>query len=575
MINKRLIKMSQSSTKHVVKISVYQVLAMLANVVLIFGISNLFMNIYTGNQVNYVKIILIYGFVILVRVVLKIQIANEAVKASSSVKIMLRTKIYQKMLDLGGKYSEKFKTAEVVQVASEGIDQLEMYFSSYLPQFFYCMTAPILLFIILSTISFKASFVLFICVPLIPISIVIVQKIAKKLLAKYWGLYTGLGDDFLENIQGMTSLKIYGADEFYHNEMNKSAENFRKITMKVLTMQLNSIIIMDLVAYGGASLGAIISILELQSGNIDLFGACVIILLASEFFLPMRLLGSFFHIAMNGLSASKRMFKILDMLDEEDRNQEITDEKYDISFKNVSFSYDNDKIVLKNINFTAGTGLTSIVGVSGSGKSTISSLITTKMTNFDGEIMISDKNINKICKNDIYKNITKITDRGYIFEGTVRSNLQMANPYATDEMMINVLKKANIWEMFSSLVGLDSKINQRGSNLSGGEKQRLNIARAMLKDSPIYIFDEVTSNIDCESEDDIMKVILNIAKDKTVILISHRLQNVVKSDKILMLKNGEITEEGTHKILIDANKDYAELFNTQKSLEEVRKCEIY
>lgn len=566
MINPRLIKTSKESLKYVIYIAICQIVAMLANICLIFAIGDFVRDIYLQLQPNYTFTICVYVGVIAVRYWLKKITAQLGVKASSQVKVTLRTKIYDKILKLGGKYTDKVSTAEVVQVASEGVDQLEMYFASYLPQFFYCMSAPLILFIILANISFKASFVLFICVPIIPISIIIVQKIAKKLLAKYWGLYTSLGDDFLENIQGMTTLKIYGADQQYHDNMNNSAENFRKITMKVLMMQLNSIIIMDVIAYGGASLGAIMSILELQKGNIDIFGACVIILLSAEFFLPMRLLGSFFHIAMNGMSACKKMFKLLDMTEPESGAEEITHGS--VEFSNVGFAYDDTKDILKNITFTANKGLTSIVGVSGSGKSTISSLLIGKITGYSGSIKISDcQNINR---QSIYKNITRVTEKGYIFAGTVRTNLQMADPNASEETMTNVLKQANVWELFKGLRGLDTKILERGTNLSGGEKQRLNIARALLKDSKIFIFDEVTSNIDVESEDDIMKVILTLAKDKTVLLISHRLQNVVSSDNILMLKNGEITEQGTHENLMKNNLDYAELFTTQKELEEVR-----
>lgn len=566
MINKRLINTSKKSLNYVFEITFYQIISMLLNIALIFQIASFFDDIYNKSNPNYIQTIVVYAVVITFRSLLKKKIAKLGVLASSEVKVNLRTLIYKKILNIGGKYTEKISTAEVTQVASEGVEQLEMYFASYLPQFFYCMTAPIILFGILSFISFKASFVLFLCVPLIPISIVIVQKIAKKLLAKYWGIYTSLGDDFLENVQGMTSLKIYGADEHYHKEMNKSAENFRKITMKVLTMQLNSIIIMDIVAYGGASLGAIMAIKELQNGSIEFFGAVVIILLASEFFLPMRLLGSFFHIAMNGMSASKKMFKILDLEEKNDGIDEVKTSK--VEFENVTFSYDGTKEILKNISFEATRGLTSIVGVSGSGKSTISSLIVSKL---DAKgVKIGENEILKISRKSLFEHITRVTDKGYIFEGTVRSNLMMACENASDDEMISVLKKANVWALFEKMDKLDTKILERGSNLSGGEKQRLNIARALLKDSEIYIFDEVTSNIDAESEDDIMKVILELAKFKTVILISHRLQNVVSSDNILMLKDGEIKEKGTHDELLEQKGEYATLFLKQKELEEVR-----
>ncbi|MFI3169491.1 MAG: ABC transporter ATP-binding protein/permease [Faecalibacterium sp.] len=568
MINKRLIATSKQSMRYVKQIALLQILAMLMNVLLVFTVADFFSDAYYGNSRNYLAVIAVYLVVIATRAWLKQNIATLGAKTASEVKVRLRTTIYQKMLDLGGKYTDKMSTAEVVQVASEGVEQLEMYFANYLPQFFYCMVAPLILFLLVAGISFKAALVLFLCVPLIPISIVIVQKISKKLLAKYWGLYTGLGEDFLENIQGMTTLKIYGADEVYHKQMNQSAENFRKVTMKVLTMQLNSIIIMDVIAYGGASLGAIIAIIELQKGTLGFFGACVIILLSAEFFLPMRLLGSFFHVAMNGMSASKKMFEILDMKPHVQGEVEI--EGQEIAFHHVRFSYDAQKTILQDISFVAKQGLTSIVGVSGSGKSTISSLLVAKLEGYHGEIIIGQHSLSTLNRNSLYQNITRVTDKGYIFEGTVRTNLQMAKPEATTLEMVAVLKRANIWALFAQQSGLDTAISERGANLSGGEKQRLNIARALLKDSPIYIFDEITSNIDVESEDDIMQVILLLAKTKTVVLISHRLQNVVQSNQILMLKEGGIIERGTHSDLLALDGEYAALYNTQKELEGVR-----
>ncbi len=471
MINKRLIATSKESMRYVKQIALFQILAMLMNVLLVFAVADFFSDVYCGNSRNYLAVIAVYLLVIATRAWLKRQIATLGGKTSSEVKVRLRTTIYQKMLDIGGKYTDKMSTAEVVQVASEGVEQLEMYFANYLPQFFYCMVAPLILFLLVSGISFKAAFVLFLCVPLIPISIVIVQKISKKLLAKYWGLYTGLGEDFLENIQGMTTLKIYGADEVYHKQMNQSAENFRKVTMKVLTMQLNSIIIMDVIAYGGASLGAIIAITELQKGALGFFGACVIILLSAEFFLPMRLLGSFFHVAMNGMSASKKMFEILDMKQQVQGKAEI--EGQGIAFQNVSFSYDVQKTILRDISFVAKQGLTSIVGVSGSGKSTISSLIVAKLEGYHGEIIIGQHALRTLTRDSLYRNITRVTDKGYIFEGTVRTNLQMAKPEATMFEMVAVLKRANIWALFEQQNGLDTAISERGANLSGGRKATL------------------------------------------------------------------------------------------------------
>ncbi len=568
MLNKRLIATSKHSMKYVRRIAACQIAAMLLNIVLVVAIARFLSDMYHGNALPYAAVLRVYVLACVGRALLKRQIATLGAKTASAVKVHLRTTIYQKMLDLGGKYTDKFSTAQVVQVASEGVEQLELYFANYLPQFFYCMIAPLILFVVVCGIHVPAAIVLFLCVPLIPVSIVIVQKIAKKLLAKYWGLYTQLGDDFLENIQGMTTLKIYEADAYYHQKMNQSAENFRKVTMKVLSMQLNSIIVMDVVAYGGASLGAIMAIIALQNGQITFFGACVIVLLSSEFFLPMRLLGSFFHVAMNGMSASKKMFEILDLPVPEEGLNDVNGQE--ITFCDVHFSYDGEKPILRHVSFTAAQGLTAIVGESGSGKSTISSLVIAKIDGYEGDILIGAHERTGISRAALSRAITRVTDKGYLFEGTVRSNLHMAKPDATDGEMIAALERTQIWSLFAGMDGLDTTVQERGVNFSGGEKQRLNIARALLKDSPIYIFDEITSNIDVESEDAIMQVILALSQEKTVLLISHRLQNVVQADQILMLKDGEIAARGTHEELLRCGGDYAVLYNTQKELEGVR-----
>ncbi len=574
MINKRLINMSPESLGHIQKIVACQLSSTLANVALIFTIGTQVNQIYQGESPNILMTAMVFLSVIGLRCILKQTIAKNAFLASTNVKVTLRKAIYRKILELGGRYTKNLSTAEVIQVSSEGVDQLEIYFSSYLPQFFYCMLSPLMMFLILSPISFKAAFALFVCVPFIPISIMVIQKIAKKLLAKYWGLYASLGDNFLENVQGMTTLKIYQADETYHKEMNESAEHFRNITMKVLSMQLNSIIIMDLVAYGGTSLGIILAILELQNGNMNIGQAIIITLLASEFFLPMRLLGSFFHIAMNGMAASEKMFTILDLEVAETGTTKLEKDVDTVTFENVSFRYEADtKQILKEISFEAGIGMTSIVGVSGSGKSTISSLLCSQYEIEAGHISVGGVDLKLVEQKSLYETITRVTDKGYLFYGTVKSNLLMANPNATQQDMIEALRKANIWALFADKEGLDTKIEERGSNLSGGERQRVNIARALLKDSPVYIFDEVTSNIDVESEDDIIRLILELSKTKVVLFISHRLQNVVHSKQILMLQEGIMLEKGTHEELLQTKGFYANLFQTQQQLEQYRKVE--
>jgi ABC-type transport system involved in cytochrome bd biosynthesis fused ATPase/permease subunit len=577
MIKTRLIEQVPSSKKYIALTVLAQWLKTVANIVMIFILSNLLAQILDGKAFDFKRLLPYLGAiaaVMLVRYLCGYASSQTSFFASSEVKKVLRQKMYKKLTRMGASYSEKVSTSEVLQVFVEGVDQLELYFGKYLPQFFFAMLAPITLFAVLVFVSWKASVVLLICVPLIPLSIVAVQKIAKRLLSKYWGVYTNLGDTFLENIQGLTTLKVYQADERKNVEMNEKAEEFRRITMKVLTMQLNSVSVMDIVAYAGSAVGVVIAIIQVKNGTITLPQAFLIIMLAADFFLPLRLLGSFFHVAMNGMAASDKLFKLLDTKEDEHGAEIPENLDGDIEIKDLSFSYDGEKTVLNDISATFKKHeLISIVGESGCGKSTLASLLCGTTKGYSGSITIGGVEIKDIDEKTLMNNITAVNFNSYIFAGTVRENMLIADKSASDEKMIEALKMVNLWSFLSEQDGLDTKLNQQGSNFSGGQRQRLAIARALLHNTPIYVFDEVTSNIDAESENDIMAVIHNMAKIKTVILISHRLENVVGSDKILLLDKGKIEESGTHSELISFNKKYKLMYSTQAELEKYAKEE--
>ncbi|WP_317854221.1 ABC transporter ATP-binding protein/permease [Chakrabartyella piscis] len=504
---------------------------------------------------------------LLVRFVLTKQGSVSSHKIASLVKTTLRNKIYTKLCQVKGGYTEKFQTSELTQLATEGVEQMEIYFANYIPQFVYAFLAPITLFCIYVTLSVKTAVALFICVPLIPISIVAVQKFAKKLLGKYWGQYMGLSDRFLENLQGLTTLKIYAADERKHQEMNAEAEAFRKVTMKVLTMQLNSVTVMDVVAYGGTAIGMIFCALAFKEGTITMKEAVFMVLLAAEFFLSMRTLGSFFHIAMNGVAASERMFRFFDT---EDQTKEgILQKDGNISVKHLDFCY-GDKQVLFDVNMEIPKGsFISIVGESGSGKSTIAKILSGIIHHNKGKITIGNMGIETI--GNIEDFVTVVSLGSYIFAGTLAENLLMAKPNATEVELKSALEMVQLLGFVEENGGLHMQITERGSNLSGGQKQRLAIARALLKNSSIYIFDEATSNIDADSEDKIMEAILGLKGKHTVIQITHRLQNVIQSDAIFYMENGSIVEYGKHLELICTKKGYANLFATQEELENVGK----
>ena len=570
MIKVRLVGLLSHTKKYIVYTIMWQWAALLSQVLAVFSIADLLEHVVyrslTAPTVERTMIILV--LVVIIRLICERMGAKSSYLASVDVKRILRGMIYEKMLKLGASYKEKVSSSEVVQVATEGVEQLEIYFGKYLPQLFYSLIAPVTLFFILSRVSMKASVILLICVPLIPVSIMLVQKVAQKLLSNYWKTYTQLGDSFLENLQGLTTLKIYQADQEKADEMDTEAQRFRKITMKVLTMQLNSTTVMDIMEYGGAAIGMGIAVFEFLNGRIDVGGAICIVLLASEFFLPLRLLGSYFHIAMNGMAASDKIFKILDLPEPTPGTQMLPEGALDISLKDVHFSYEEGREILKGVSLELPAGhFVSLVGESGCGKSTIAGILSAKNRDYQGTITIGGIPLNEVNEANLMERVVLVRHNSYLFKGTVADNLRMAKPDATEQEMEDVLEKVNLLGFLQTQDGLQTQLQEKASNLSGGQCQRLVIARALLKDASVYIFDEASSNIDVESEELIMQVIHEIAKTKTVLLISHRLANVVHSDNIYFLKNGAIVENGTHETLMQKNGAYKHLYDSQLVLE--------
>ena len=570
MIKTRLVKLLSHAKKYIVFQVVWKWISLLCQIAMIYAASMLLesalFDAITKNQ------LLLYGIVIFIAISLRLicdrQASYASYEASVDVKRILREKIYGKLLKLGASYRESVATSEVVQMAAEGVEQLETYFGKYLSQLFYSLLAPITLFVILAFVNLKASLVLLICVPLIPISIVAVQKFAKKLLNRYWGIYTELGDSFLENLQGLTTLKIYQADADKADEMDEESQRFRRITMKVLTMQLNSTSVMDIIAYGGAAVGMIVTLSEYIKGNVSFSGALMIILLASEFFIPLRLLGSFFHIAMNGMAASDKIFALLDLPEPEEKEIELRKETTTIQLEDVRFAYEEERDILEGVTVElSGGSFTSLVGTSGCGKSTIAGILMGRNKGYRGSITIQDQELSKVSEKSLMDHITLVSHNSYLFKGTVRENLKMGKADASEKEMYAVLEKVNLLGFLEEQQGLDTPILERGSNFSGGQCQRLALARALLHDTPVYIFDEATSNIDMESEEMIMEVIRGLAKTKTILLISHRLANVVESDRIYMLEKGHVVQSGTHKELMESGGAYADLYRYQRDLE--------
>lgn len=573
MINRRLIGTVRESKKYIVGNVISQWISLVANIGMMAAIAKMLQSLYEGSiedrQLILTAIVAVAA--VGIRFLCSVISSRFGYLSSKEVKKTLRQMIYKKLLRLGSSYKEQTNTSEVVQVAVEGVDQLETYFGAYLPQFFYAMLAPITLFIVLSFVNFPSALVLLVCVPMIPVTIIAIQRWAKKLLAKYWSQYTALGDTFLENLQGLTTTKIYQADAFKHREMNEQSEHFRKITMKVLTMQLNSITIMDLIAYGGAALGVILAATQFRAGRVDLAGCIMIVLLAADFFLPMRLLGSFFHIAMNGMAASDKIFRLLDLPEPEQKNA-VVPKDCSVKCRNLCFSYEADREILHNVNmdFLKGS-FTAIVGESGCGKSTIAAILMGRNKEYTGKITVGEMSLSEIREDSLMENFTYISHQSYLFKGTIRENLLMAQPDAEEDTLWRVLEQVKLADFLRNEKGLDTMLNEKASNLSGGQCQRLALARALLHDSPVYIFDEATSNIDVESENDIMSQIYELAKTKTVILISHRLANVTGADNIYVIDKGNVAEAGNHKNLLARSGTYTKLWNAQQELENYAK----
>lgn len=571
MINKKLISFDRGAMRFVGANVAFQWLGMLCNIIFVRVIAQLVGAVFAGGLTHEMlrRDFVLCLFTIPLRYVFTLLASSMSDCASKDVKRTLRSKIYEKLTRLGAGYSETVATSEAVMLASEGVEQIDTYFAKYLPQLFYSLLAPVTLFVLLVGVHARSAIILLCCVPLIPMSIVAVQKFAKKLLDKYWGEYTTLGDSFLENIQGLTTLKIYQADGWKHEEMNRQAERFRKITMKVLTMQLNSVTLMDLMAYGGAGLGIISAVAAFAKGQITLTAALTILLLAADFFLPLRLLGSYFHIAMNGAASAEKIFRLLAADEPADGTQEAGEDTT-LKLDHVTFGYETDRTILHDVSLCIPQGsFVSLVGESGCGKSTIAAILSGARTGYTGSVTLGGVPVQMLREESRLRTLTVVPHNAAIFKGTVGSNLRMAAPAADDAALWAALEEVNLAAFCRSQQGLDTPLHEGGSNLSGGQRQRLAMARALLHDSPIYLFDEATSNVDAESENDIMAAIHKLAGKKTVILISHRLANVVDSDCIYVMDGGRIAEQGKHEALLTAGGVYSRLYNAQKQLEDL------
>ena len=568
MIDKELFRLIGGNKKYIFIAVLLQAIGLIANVSITGSVCYaVYLLTQNAEAVKFVYPLIGAIIGIIIRYICSRATGDIKDKLGRSVKKDLRERVYNKIVKLGVKTTDGMSMAGLTQVSVEGVEQLDLYYSSYLPQFFFAMIAPVILFLICVWIDWRTALVLIACVPLIPVSIVAVSKYAKKIFAKYWGKYTSMGDKFLDSVQGLKELKIFQADAAQHVKINESAEEFRVITMKVLVMQLASTTIMDLVAYGGAGVGIALAICGTAFWGLNPIAALFLCLVAVEFFLPLRAFGSAFHVAMNGASAGKKIISLLNAPDPEWGTENVDGKE--IKLENVTFSYDNKRDVLKNVDMTfPEKGMTAIVGESGCGKSTVVNMLVGAFRPQKGDVTVGGKQLEKLSRENWYSHLSAVSYNTYIFNESVRDNFKMAKEYVSDEEIFAALEKVNLKEFIEENGGLDKVITEDANNISGGQKQRLALAIALVSDKDIYVFDEATSNIDIESEAVIMKNIKAISESRSVIVISHRLANVVPADNIYYMEEGEIKESGSHEKLMAARQGYARLFAAQKTLEQ-------
>lgn len=567
MLDKELLRLLGSNRKYIFYTVAVMMTGLLANLSITAGICTaIYLLTQQAEPGAYLMPALLAAAGIIVRYAASRVSGNLKDILGRKAKKDLREKTYDKIVRLGVRSTDGMSIAGLTQVAMEGIEQLDLYYSSYIPQFFYAMLAPMVLFLVTVWIDWRVAVALICCVPLIPVSIIAVSKYAKKIFAKYWGKYTSMGDSFLDSVQGLRELKIFRADAARHEKMNRSAEEFRKITMKVLVMQLASTTIMDMVAYGGAGLGIAFAVTGAAYRGLPPVYALFLILVAVEFFLPLRAFGSAFHVAMNGVSAGKKILSLLAQPDPVWGDEELSGTE--LRLDNVTFSYDGERSVLRNVSMKfPAVGMTAIVGESGCGKSTAVGLLTGALRPGSGTVIAGGKPLENLSRAAYYSRVAVVSCNTYVFNTTVRENFRLAKKDVTDDDIISALEQVNLADFIRQNGGLDKAVTEDGANISGGQKQRLALAVNLVADKDIYIFDEATSNIDIESESVIMRNIKALSGMKSVIVISHRLENVVPSDLIYYMDNGEVRESGTHAALMEQQGGYFALYTAQKALE--------
>ena len=607
MVDKRLFTLVPGVRKLVVGKIVFLWIGLLADIALAASIVGIVAPLvrYAGNDLAFAAdvtefwlSVVVFLVIAVVRFVAHRLATKLGTLAAERVKLGLRSALYRKMLSLGPSYAQHTRTSDIVQLTGEGVDQVQSFFESFLPQLGFAILAPLTLFAVIAPINMPTAVTLLVCAPLIVIIVGLIAMRTAKTFRKYWGKYTDMGAVFLDDLQGLETLKTFDADERAAERMNREAEEFRVMTMHVLQIQLRSLTAMDVVAYGGAAAGIFVAVWQFMHGGnqafgdllvseprladplLGLSGVLFVILMAVDFFLPLRQLGSYFHVAMNGMTSSKRIFALLDVPGPQYGTQTLpAGADLGVRAESLGFAYgeDDSKPALHDVTLTMpARSLTAIVGESGSGKSTLAALVAGELEGYTGSLRFVDGGVTvelRDCSEDALMHAVSIVGaRSHLFAGTLRDNLLMAKPDATDEELRRALADAHILDFIDAQPdGLDMRIEQDAANLSGGQRQRIAVARALLRDTPIMIFDEATSSVDADSERLIMETVHRLAKHKTVLLITHRLADAVAADDIAVFADGGCVEIGTHDALIAADGVYAMMFRAQQDVERVGK----
>ncbi len=563
MIDFRLLKLIGKASQTIYLMTVLNTLGMILNIIITALICFMLYNGMSPGTELYKLCFLSLTILLAAGMRFFLGVQNEKLKSKLSTKVKrdLRQEVYTKTLKIALREHPDYKSASITQMSLEGIEQLDRWYTLYLPQFLFAFVAPFLLFSIILFIEPRTAWALLLSIPLIPLSILAVSRYAKRVFSKYWGIYLSMGDLFLDNLQGLRELKIFSADQLAQEKMNRSAEEFRRITMKVLVMQLSSIAIMDFVAFGGAGLAIVLTLQSGIQGNISTIKVLFLILLSAEFFLPLRALGSAFHIAMNGVSAGKKILTFLD-LPEETWGKEECPQIRQISVESLSFSY-GKRVILEDLSMNFSLGLWGIAGESGSGKSTLISLLLGSLEPDRGSVTVEGMANRTFERASFFSRVAFMGCHSHIFCGSIRDNFYLSCPDLEEKQMIEALEKVGLIEFARNSRGLDFQISEEGKNLSGGQKQRLVLAINLVSDKDVFILDEAFSNLDKESEEMVMRSIHHLARTKIVILVSHKLKNLVKCKRIFILSKGVKVKEGTHEELCLQGGDYASLYQKQ------------